>query len=86
MAALVAVLSVAVLGVACGGGTEETPKSAPPAPLDQPDALPGAGEKVAASSTITNASVVELASGVETTVRSVAATGTPTLFWFWAPN
>lgn len=48
--------------------------------------LGGACGGGAGAPAITNATVVEVASGKETTVRSVAATETPTLFWFWAPH
>lgn len=70
---------VVVLGVACGGGAE-TPAGAP-----GEEGQPGADEQ-AATSEITNASVVEVVSGKATTVRSALATETPTLFWFWAPH
>ncbi|MGH9024301.1 MAG: hypothetical protein ACRDV9_14600, partial [Acidimicrobiia bacterium] len=66
---------VVMLSAACGGGSE-TPAGAPGEVGRQPGA-----EENAATSEITNASVVEVVSGKATTVRSALATETPTLFW-----
>ena len=86
---LTVLVGLLVLAAACGSDGSSTTAAGPAAPTttaapdrEAPDPAP-ANE---ASADLPAIDVVELASGDQVALRSLAQPGRPTLLWFWAPH
>jgi len=72
---------VALVGLgACGGDDDAGPSASPPAATGDAEPAASGGESAPAGIPL-----LDLASGSEVALQTVAATDKPTLYWFWAP-
>ena len=84
--AVAAFVSLATLGLAACGGARDSSGETRAAPVEQPRAVGPEAPSAERVSAIPDVSVLDVKSGDEFALASIAPSDRPVLVWFWAPH